>query len=112
VFGRGCLSKRAVDARFIVISGESIDLALQIEPVPEQAAIEIFPSDRGDQPFIKRVRARRRRGKLYCLDLEEAQFGPPVMEAEQWAVVGTQMFRERLARHRVKCPRVPAIARA
>jgi hypothetical protein len=35
-----------------------------------------------------------------------------VMEAEQWAVVGTQMFRERLARHREKCPRVPAIARA
>ncbi len=29
VFGRGCPSKRAVDARFIVISGESIEAALK-----------------------------------------------------------------------------------
>ena len=53
--------ERAVDARFIVISGELIELALQIEPVPEQAVIEIFASDRADQPFDKRVRARHKR---------------------------------------------------
>jgi hypothetical protein len=29
VFGRGYLSKRAVDARFIVISGESIEAGLK-----------------------------------------------------------------------------------
>jgi len=32
-----------VDARFNVISGELIQLAPQIEPVPEQVVIEIAP---------------------------------------------------------------------
>ena len=97
VFGRSCPSKPAVDARFIVISGESIELALQIDSVPEQAVIEIFPSDRAGQPFDKRVRARYKRDGLDFLDREHAQIGPPAMEAEQRVVVRTEMFRERLA---------------
>jgi hypothetical protein len=106
VFARDCLSKRAVDARFIVISSKAIELALPIEPVPEQAVLETFPSDRADKQFDKRVRASHKRDGLYFLELQDAQFGPPAMDAEHWVVVGTQMFRERLATRRVRCRRV------
>ena len=43
--------KRAVDAEFVVIIPECLELARQVDRVLEEQAIEILAADSADQPF-------------------------------------------------------------
>ena len=67
--------------------GVEIDLelgefALQVQPIPEEYAIEVFAAEGSDQPFDERVRHWDVRNRLYLVDLDHAQVGEPPMKAK------------------------------
>jgi hypothetical protein len=86
-----------VDARLIVVTSESGELALKIQSVPEPEVVQILSPDGADQPFNERVRAGHAGYGLDLVNFEYPQVRSPAMESEQRIVVGTEMLRERLA---------------
>ena len=82
-----------MNAMRVVIVPEFVQLARQVDGVPEEYAIEILAPDRSDQPFDERMRDRSVRNRLDLLDLEDAQVGEPAVEAKQRVVVGADVFR-------------------
>jgi hypothetical protein len=50
LFGGGFPRERAVDARFIIVGGESIELALKIQTSPEQDLVQVLSANGADQP--------------------------------------------------------------
>ena len=62
-----------VDASLVVVGGESIQLAMQVETVPEKGLIEVLAPKGSDQALDKRVRTRREGDGLEFLDVENAQ---------------------------------------
>ena len=77
-----------VNAPFIVIGGESIQLAMQVEAVPEEGMVEILAPKGSDEPLDERMRARHERNRLEFLNSEDAQIRPPAMKAEQGVMIG------------------------
>ena len=77
-----------VNAPLVVIGSESIQLAMQVEAVPEEALVEILAPKGSDQPLDERMRARHKGDRLKFLDVEDAQIRPPAMKAEQWIMIG------------------------
>ena len=80
-------------ARGIVIIPECLQLARQVERVPEQHLVEILAPDRADQPFDERMRNRDVRNGFDLLDLEYPQVGEPTVESKQRVMVGADVFR-------------------
>jgi hypothetical protein len=79
-----------VNAPLIVIGGESIQLAMQVEAVPEEGLVEILAPKGSDQPLDERMRARDEGNRLEFLDVEDAQIRPPAMKPEQWVMICTE----------------------
>jgi hypothetical protein len=65
--------------------------------VPEEQPIEILAAHSTDQPFDERIRHRHTWDRLDLLDFEYTQVGEPPVEAEQWVVIGAEVFGARLA---------------
>ena len=80
-------------AMCVVIVSEFSQLPGEIGDVPEEHAIEKLAPNRPDQPFDERMRHRGVGDRLDLLDLEYAQVGEPTVEAEQWVVIGAEVFR-------------------
>ena len=70
--------ERAVGAKFVVIIPECLELARQVDRVPEQHAIEVLAADSADKPFYEWMRSRDIGHRLDLIDLEEEQF------AQEW----------------------------
>jgi hypothetical protein len=51
-------SQSSVDAPLVVVGGESTQLAMEIEAVPEEGLVEILAPKGADKAFDERVRAR------------------------------------------------------
>ncbi len=79
-----------VNAPLVVIGSESIQLAMQVESVPEKGLVEILAPKGSDQPLDERMRARHEGDGLEFLDVENSQIRPPVMKPEQWVMIGTE----------------------
>lgn len=71
LFWRGAV-KRSVDPKFVVIIPECIELAREVDRVPEELAIEILAADGADQPFDERVRSRLIGYGLDLINCEDA----------------------------------------
>ena len=83
-------TESGVNAPLVVIGGESIQLAMQVEAVPEEGLVEILAPKGSDQPLDERMRARHEGDGLEFLDFEDAQIRPPAMKPEQWVMIGTE----------------------
>jgi hypothetical protein len=83
-------TQSGVNAPLVIIGGESIQLAMQVEAVPEEALLEILAPKGSDQPLDERMRARHKGDRLKFLDVEDAQIRPPAMKAEQGIMIGTE----------------------
>jgi hypothetical protein len=79
-----------VNAPLVVIGSELIQLAMQVEAVPEERVVEILAPKRSDQPLDERMRARHEGDGLEFLDVENSQIRPPAMKPEQWVMIGTE----------------------
>ena len=77
----------------VVIAAEFQQLALQIERIPEEQAIEKLAANGIDQPFHKRMRHRHMGNCLDFLDFEDAQIGQPAMKAKKRIVIGADVLR-------------------
>ena len=87
-------TQSGVNAPLVIIGGESIQLAMQVEAVPEEALVEILAPKGSDQPLDERMRARHKGDRLKFLDVEDAQIRPPAMKAEQWIMIRTEALGE------------------
>ena len=54
-------TESGLDVLLIVIDGESIQLAMKVETIPEKSLVEIFAPKSADEALYERVRARRER---------------------------------------------------
>lgn len=69
-----CLSTQpGMHAPSVIIGGEAIQLALQVETVPEEGLVEIFAPKSSDEPLDERMRTRRKRHRLQFLDVQNAK---------------------------------------
>ena len=62
---------------------EISELRLEIRRCPEKCLIEIFPSDRSDQPFDEWMRERHSRDSFDFDDLQDAEVRLPLVKLEQ-----------------------------
>ena len=76
----------------VVIAAEFLQLALQVERIPEKQAIKKLAVNSADQSFHKRMRHWYMRSRLDLIDLKRAQVGEPAMKAKQRIVVGADLF--------------------
>jgi hypothetical protein len=79
-----------VDPPLVVVSGESIQLAMKVEAVPEENLVEILAPKGSDEPLDERMRARHEGDGLEFLDVENSQIRSPAMKPEERVVVGTE----------------------
>lgn len=77
----------------VVIAAKRLQLALQIECIPEKQAIKKLAANSANQAFHKRMRNRHIRNRLDLVDLKEAQVGEPAMKTKQWIMVGADVLR-------------------
>jgi hypothetical protein len=75
-------TQTSVNAPPVVVNGESIELAMEVEAVPEERLVEILASKRSDQALDKRVRAGHEGDGLEFLDVEHSQIRAPAMKPE------------------------------
>jgi len=78
-----------VNAPLVVIGGEMIQLAMQVEAVP----VEVLAPKGSDQPLDKRMRPRYEGSALEFLDVENSQIRPPAMKPEQRIVIDEVLGR-------------------
>jgi hypothetical protein len=71
-FSRSAATERLVNAIFVVINSELVQLSLQVDCVPDEHVIEKLASNRPDQPFHERMGYRYVRDRLDLFDLEYA----------------------------------------
>jgi hypothetical protein len=69
-----------VNTPLAVIGGESIQLAMQVEAVPEECLVEILVPKGSDQSLDERMRARHEGDGLEFLDVENAQLRTPAVK--------------------------------
>jgi hypothetical protein len=82
LFGGGFPPERAVDARFIIAGGESIELALKIQTSPEQDVVQVLSANGADQPWVERVRAGHEGYSLDLVNFEYPQDRSPAMKSK------------------------------
>jgi hypothetical protein len=71
-----------VDTPLVVIGGESIQLPMQVEAVPEEGLVEILAPKGSDEPLDERMGARHERDRLEFLDVQNSQIRSPTMKPE------------------------------
>jgi hypothetical protein len=71
-----------VDTPLVVIGGESIQLPMEVEAVPEEGLVEILAPKGSDEPLDERMRARHEGDRLDFLDVENSQISSPTMKPE------------------------------
>ncbi|MDB6158845.1 MAG: hypothetical protein JWO04_2551 [Gammaproteobacteria bacterium] len=71
-----------VDTPLVVVGGESIQLAMEVEAVPEEGLVEILAPKGSDEPLDERMRARHEGDRLEFLDVENSQIRSPAMKPE------------------------------
>lgn len=81
-----------MNTSLVAIGGESIQLATEVETVPEEGLIEILASKGSDKALDKWVRVRRERDRLEFLDVENAQIRAPALKSEQRVMIGTEVL--------------------
>jgi hypothetical protein len=87
----GCPTiQSSVDPPLVVVGGESIQLAMKIEAVPEENLVEILAPKGSDEPLDERMRARREGDGLEFLNVENSQIRPPAMKPEERVMVRTE----------------------
>jgi len=59
-----------------------IQLAMQVEAVPEEGVVEVLAPKGSDQPLDKRMRPRHEGNALEFLDVENSQIRTPAMKPE------------------------------
>ena len=79
-----------VDTLLVVIAGESIQLAMKVETIPEKGLVEILASKSADEALYERVRARREGDGLKFLDVEHSQIRAPAMKSEERVMIGAE----------------------
>jgi len=75
-------TESSVDTSLVVIIGESNQLAMKVETVPEEGLVEILAPKGSDQPLDERMRVRREGDRLEFLDVEDSQIRSPAMKPE------------------------------
>jgi hypothetical protein len=75
-------TQTGVDAPLVVVGGESIQLAMEVEAIPEEDLVEILAPKGTDQPLDERMRARHEGDALDFLDVENSQIRSPPMKPE------------------------------
>jgi len=83
-------TESGVNAPLIVIGGESIQLAMQVEAVPKEGVVETLAPKGSDQPRDERMRARHKGDGLQFLDVEDSQIRSPSMKPEQGVMIGAE----------------------
>src|SRR5450755_3012179 len=81
-FSRSAATERLVNAIFVVIDSELIQLSLQVGCVPDEHVIKKLPAYRPNQPFHERMGHGYVRDRLDLYDLEYAQVSEPTMETK------------------------------
>jgi hypothetical protein len=94
-------TQSGVDPPLVLVGGESIQLAMKVEAVPEENLVEILAPKGSDEPLDERMRARDEGDGLEFLDVENSQIRPPAMKPEERVVVGTEAPGKWLAAPRV-----------
>jgi hypothetical protein len=87
---RRLATQSSVNAPLVEVDGESIQLAMEVEAVPEKGVVEILAPKSSDEPLDERMRARYERDRLEFLDVENSQIRPPAMKPEQRVMIGTE----------------------
>src|SRR5512143_3043646 len=82
-------TESGVNAPAAVIDGESIQLAMQVEAVPEEGAVEVLAPKGSDQPLDERMRPRHEGDRLQFLDVEDSQIPRPAMKPKQGVMIGS-----------------------
>jgi hypothetical protein len=75
-------TQSGVNAPLVVVGGESIQLAMEVESIPEEGLVEILAPKGSDQPLDERMRARHEGDGLEFLDFKDSQIRPPAMKPE------------------------------
>jgi len=60
-----------MNAALMVVDGKPVQLALQVQTIPEEDLIEVFTPYGPDEPLDERVRARHEGDGLEFLDLQD-----------------------------------------
>jgi hypothetical protein len=71
-----------VDRPLVVVGGESIQLAMKVEAIPEEGLVEILAPKGSDEPLDERMRARHKGDRFEFLDVENSQIRSPAMKPE------------------------------
>ena len=94
-------TQSSVNAPLVEVGGESIQLAMEVDAVPEEGVVEILAPKGSDQPLDERMRARCKGDGLELLDVENSQIRPPAMKPEQWVMIGTEALGKWLSASRL-----------
>ena len=76
----------------VIIIGESNQLSMKVETVPEESLVEILTPKGSDQPLDERMGARYEGGGLKFLDVKHSQICAPAMKTRQRIMIGTEML--------------------
>jgi len=62
-----------MDTPLVEIGGESIQLSMQVEAVPEEGLVEIFAPKNSDESLDEQMRTRHKRDRLQFLDVQNSR---------------------------------------
>jgi hypothetical protein len=86
----GCSAiQSSVNAPLVVIGGESVQLSMQVETVPEEGLVEILAPKGSDEPLDERMRAGHERDRLEFLNVDfvERQIKQYALGRKLWMFV-------------------------
>ena len=72
-------TERGVNAPLVKVDGKSVQLALQVQTIPEEDLIQKLAPHSPDKPLDEGVRARHKGDGLVFLDLQDPEVRPPAM---------------------------------
>lgn len=98
-FGRRIAAESAVYSMVVEVCLERLELALEVNCVPEQRVVEEFLPNRADEPFHEGVGPRNVGNRLDLLDSQDPQIRLPTVKLEQRIVVGAEVARQALSRN-------------
>jgi len=75
-------TQAGVHPPLVVVGGESIQLTMKVEAIPEEGLVEILAPKGSDEPLDERMRARREGDRLEFLDVQYSQIRSPAMKPE------------------------------
>ena len=74
-------------ALLIKIDSKLVELALQVDGVPEEYLVEILSPNRANEALNERMRQRHIWNGFDLVDVEDTQVGLPPAKAKQWVIV-------------------------